>query len=99
MFLTANRHPPVGSSPSASFAGTCARALTDYLASGGALVLYIWSHFLRKTGVHPRVKPDGRLFPGNALARSPGISPTDVLFRCSESGPSVARASRDARGR
>src|ERR1700687_5308272 len=43
-----------------------ARALPDYLESGSAPVVYIWSHLLRKTGVHPQVKPEDRLFQGNA---------------------------------
>src|ERR1700722_3966261 len=46
-----------------SFATT--RALPDYLESGSAPVIYIWSHFLRKTGVH---------FSGKCSKRDAGLA-------------------------
>jgi hypothetical protein len=49
------------------------RALPDYLESGSALVVYIWPHFLRKTGVH---------FSGKcSKARRSTIADTEDLLR------------------
>src|SRR6266849_1838924 len=48
---------------------TAARARFDLLESKTRSSFFSWSHFLQKTGIHPRVKPEGRLFPENALVQ------------------------------
>ena len=40
------------------------KALPDYLEFGEWSILYFWSHFLQKTGVHPRVVARGQAFSG-----------------------------------
>src|ERR1700730_10584537 len=47
--------------------GQAPRARFDLMETETRSSFLSWSHFLRKTDIHPRVKPEGRLFPENAL--------------------------------
>src|SRR5271157_4070396 len=52
------------------------RALPDYVESGSALVRYIWSHFLRKTGVHF----SGKCSKGSVNHKGPHFTPNKLYL-------------------
>src|SRR5262249_4889203 len=58
---------------------------------GCALGSICLSHFLRRTGSHPRIKSEGRLRGGNALAETEAMDARTRVLLEAPIGPTIAR--------